>query len=60
MTISHLIFAVMTTVYMLITIHLEERDLVTAFGDTYTAYRQHTPILVPRPNPATLSRHFQR
>jgi protein-S-isoprenylcysteine O-methyltransferase Ste14 len=52
MTVSHLIFAVMTTAYILIAIQLEERDLVTAFGNDYVAYRRRTPMLVPRLWPA--------
>jgi methanethiol S-methyltransferase len=48
MTLAHLVFAVMTTGYILIAIQLEERDLVTAFGNDYVVYRQRTPMLVPR------------
>ena len=48
MTISHLLFAVVTTVYILVAIRLEERDLVGAFGDEYARYRERTPMLVPR------------
>jgi methanethiol S-methyltransferase len=49
MTVAHLVFAVMTTAYILIAIQLEERDLVAAFGKDYVAYRRRTPMLVPRP-----------
>jgi protein-S-isoprenylcysteine O-methyltransferase Ste14 len=48
MTVSHLVFAVVTTAYILIAIQLEERDLVDAFGETYLEYRRRTPMLVPR------------
>jgi protein-S-isoprenylcysteine O-methyltransferase Ste14 len=48
MTVAHLLFAVMTTGYILIAIQLEERDLVTAFGDQYVEYRRRTPMLIPR------------
>ena len=48
MTVAHLIFAVMTSAYILIAIQLEERDLISAFGDDYAAYRRRTPMLVPR------------
>ena len=48
MTTAHLIFALMTTAYILVAIQLEERDLVSAFGAEYTAYRQSTPMLIPR------------
>lgn len=48
MTVAHLLFAVVTTVYILIAIRWEERDLETAFGNVYTEYKQRTPALVPR------------
>lgn len=48
MTVSHLIFALATTAYILIAIGLEERDLVSAFGTTYLDYRARTPMLIPR------------
>ena len=48
MTVSHLVFAVVTTVYILVAIRLEECDLVGAFGDEYARYRERTPMLVPR------------
>ena len=48
MTVSHLLFALATTVYILIAIGFEERDLVSAFGDAYSRYRERTPMLVPR------------
>ena len=48
MTAAHLLFALMTTAYILVAIQLEERDLVTAFGDQYVEYRRRTPMLIPR------------
>lgn len=48
MTATHLLFAVMTTAYILIAIQLEERDLVGVYGDRYESYRRSTPMLVPR------------
>ncbi|HYM27775.1 MAG TPA: isoprenylcysteine carboxylmethyltransferase family protein [Steroidobacteraceae bacterium] len=48
MTVSHLLFALATTAYILAAIRLEERDLVDAFGDAYLAYRRRTPMLVPK------------
>lgn len=48
MTISHLVFAVMTTAYILVAIQLEERDLVRIHGDHYRRYRRQVPMLVPR------------
>jgi protein-S-isoprenylcysteine O-methyltransferase Ste14 len=48
MTVAHLVFALMTTAYILIAIQLEERDLLDAFGAQYADYRRRTPMLVPR------------
>jgi protein-S-isoprenylcysteine O-methyltransferase Ste14 len=47
MTWGHLLFAVMTTAYMLVGIGLEERDLRNAFGDSYDQYRQQVSMIVP-------------
>ena len=47
MTVAHLIFAVVTTVYILVAIQLEERDLVNIHGKTYERYREEVPALVP-------------
>jgi protein-S-isoprenylcysteine O-methyltransferase Ste14 len=49
MTLGHLLFAIATTVYILIAIQLEERDLIKYFGDQYREYRRKTPMLIPRP-----------
>ena len=47
MTVSHLLFAVGTTAYILVAIQLEERDLVTQFGKKYINYRKDVPMLIP-------------
>ncbi|WP_425614358.1 methanethiol S-methyltransferase [Anatilimnocola sp. NA78] len=47
MTISHLVFALGTTAYILIAIVFEERDLLTYHGELYAKYRQRTPMLLP-------------
>ena len=47
MTLAHLMFALMTTVYILVAIQLEERDLVAVFGDRYKNYRKQVPMLLP-------------
>ena len=48
MTIAHLLFALLTTAYILIAIQLEERDLLVAHGQTYAEYRRRVPMLIPR------------
>lgn len=52
MTVTHLIFALITTAYILVAIQLEERDLITVHGDDYVNYRRRVPMLIPfsRPN----------
>lgn len=47
MTTGHLLFALGMTVYVLVGIRFEERDLIRAFGDEYRAYRLEVPALVP-------------
>jgi protein-S-isoprenylcysteine O-methyltransferase Ste14 len=47
MTIGHLLFAAVTTAYILVGILLEERDLVDLFGDDYRRYRERVSMLVP-------------
>ena len=49
MTVGHLLFAVVMTIYIVIGIHYEERDLVRHFGDSYREYQRETPMLLPRP-----------
>jgi protein-S-isoprenylcysteine O-methyltransferase Ste14 len=48
MTTAHLLFAVVTTLYILIAIRLEEHDLVEEHGEDYVAYRNEVPMIVPK------------
>ena len=47
MTVGHMLFAAVTTAYILVGIWLEERDLVEMFGDQYREYRQRVSMLIP-------------
>ena len=46
MTVSHLLFALMTTAYILVAIRFEERDLAEIHPE-YAAYRRSVPMLNP-------------
>lgn len=47
MTVAHLVFAVLSTAYILIAIPLEERDLIDTHPE-YADYRKRVPMLIPR------------
>lgn len=49
MTFGHVLFALVSTVYIVIGVHFEERDLVRAFGETYTTYQQQVFRFLPWP-----------
>ena len=47
MTVGHLMFAAITTAYILIAIQFEEHDSLAADRSTYDRYRRSTPMLIP-------------
>ena len=47
MTVAHLVFALMTTAYILVAVRLEEHDLIEAHPE-YADYRRRVPMLLPR------------
>jgi methanethiol S-methyltransferase len=47
MSQGRLLFAVVTTLWILIAIRIEERDLVEYLGEPYLRYRERTPMLLP-------------
>jgi protein-S-isoprenylcysteine O-methyltransferase Ste14 len=55
MTTGHLLFALVMTVYVLLAVPLEERELMHQIGERYRRYRDETPMLIPflrrRPTP---------
>lgn len=56
MTLAHLVFAVVTTAYIVVAIQFEEHDLAQEYGAAYTKYRRSVPMLLPvgkRPSTAS-------
>ena len=48
MTVTHLLFAVVTTAYIIIATQFEEHDLQNALPE-YSAYKDQVPMFIPRP-----------
>lgn len=49
MTLSHLVFAIGTTIYMLVGLKLEEMDMIDIYGNLYQEYQQQVSMLIPLP-----------
>jgi protein-S-isoprenylcysteine O-methyltransferase Ste14 len=47
MSVGHLLFAVATTIYILMGLQFEEHDLKAAIGPDYEAYSRRVPMLIP-------------
>jgi len=52
MTLGHLLFSILMSVYILIGVYYEERDLLKVFGNKYRKYQSRVPVLIPfiKPN----------
>jgi methanethiol S-methyltransferase len=61
MTAGRLLFALGFSVYILIGIAFEERDLVRQFGERYRTYREQVGMLIPRAkSPKRRASHAER
>lgn len=56
MTVGHLFFAVMTSLYIAFGVWMEERDLVREHGEDYLAYRRSVRAIVPIPRRVSWAR----
>lgn len=52
MTLGHAAFAGSLSLYILVGVYFEERDMARRFGDVYGEYRAGVPMLLPFPRPA--------
>jgi protein-S-isoprenylcysteine O-methyltransferase Ste14 len=49
MTVGHLLFAALSSAYIVVGVSLEERDLRKALGEPYRLYCERVPMLLPVP-----------
>lgn len=56
MSAAHLFFALVTTLYILVAVRLEERDLMAVHPE-YRDYRERVPMLLPRLTPSVKASH---
>ena len=48
MTVGHLLFAIVTTIYILLAVkYLEEKDLRKSIGEKYETYQKEVPMIIP-------------
>ena len=47
MRLDHLIFSIMFTIYIVIGVSIEERDLIRQWGDSYRSYKKRVKSIVP-------------
>jgi len=48
MSVSHFVMSALLTIYIVIGVAFEERDLVKQFGDTYRDYKKQIATLIPK------------
>jgi protein-S-isoprenylcysteine O-methyltransferase Ste14 len=59
MTVGHLLFAGVLSLYMGLAALIEERDLIAHFGKQYEEYRRRVPMFIPRKSrAATIGSQF--
>ncbi len=49
MTLSHLLFALASTLYIVLALRFEEHDLAASLGEPYRDYQRHVRMLLPLP-----------